>query len=74
MRIVELNGGLIGEVVERLEGGQVPANQVLQGRGREKVFLPQSQFLSGGRRVFGYSTREIVSACVRAALAPSRSP
>ena len=53
MRVVELNGGLVGERVERTEFVAVAAHEVLQRRRGEEIFLPQAKLLALRRIVVG---------------------
>ena len=51
MRVVELDRGLVGQRADIAERLDVTADQVLQRCGDEEIFLPQPQFLPGGRGV-----------------------
>jgi len=47
MRVVQLDGGVVGQSLERAEFAQVTRHQILQGGRREEELLPQPQLLSG---------------------------
>ena len=53
MRVVELNGGVIAERVERAEVVEVTADQILQRCRGEEIFLPQAQLAALRRGVVG---------------------
>ena len=51
MRVVELDRLVLGQAAQVPMLLQMPARQVLQRGGGEEIFLPQPQFLPGGRGV-----------------------
>ena len=51
--VVEVDGHLVGEVVERAVLVEVAADQILHRRGDEEVLLAQPQLAAGGRAVVG---------------------
>src|ERR1700741_2411544 len=53
MRIVELNGGLVGKRVDGALGAAVSLPEVLQRSGDEEILLPQAQLAPGWSRIAG---------------------
>ena len=53
MRVVELDGAFVGQVVQVAILADVPVQQVLQRCRREEILLPQPQFLARRRFVAG---------------------
>ena len=53
MGVVELDGGLVGQIRQVRVFLQVPAYEILQRGGGEEIFLAQPQLLAGRRRVRG---------------------
>ena len=53
MGVVELDGGMVGQRVERAVFVEMAADEVLQRGGGEEILLPQPQFLALGRGVVG---------------------
>ena len=53
MCVVQLNRYLLGQLGDVPVCAVVPADEVLEGRGCEEVFLAQAEFLAGRRRVGG---------------------
>src|SRR6516162_11066361 len=51
MRVVELNGGVVGQGVDRAVRAAVPLYKVLERGGDKKVLLPQTQLAPCRRRV-----------------------
>ena len=53
MRVVELHGGMIGQIVERAELVEMPPDQVLQRRRGEEKLLAEPQLLAFHVASFG---------------------
>ena len=65
MGVIELDGDLVGELLECFMGLTVAADDVLQGRGHEEVLLFEPQFLSLEHVIvrveyFGYDFRLVL--------------